>query len=424
MNATLSIAIAFATSAAIGLLVGLERERNPLAKAGLRTFTLIAVLGSLTALIGETVGSAWIVVGGFAATAAVLAGAYFADPRTTEVESGTTTVVAALAVFCLGVMIYHGLSLLAVTLGVGITALLYFKPELEGFSKQLTAQDIRSMLQFAALSVVVLPLLPNEPYGPHGVLNPFQIWLMVVLISGVSLAGYVAWRLTLTRGRSAAQRGFLLTGLLGGLVSSTATTLVYSRHARDGTHSRAAASTIIVLANAAMLVRVLLITTIVAPTAVLAIGKAVFPALLLTTPALLRAWRAVHHESPRDSAEYRNPTNLLAALAFGATYGLILLLSAWVSQNLGAAGLYGLAVVSGLSDVDAITLSSLQLFNADAILGANAATAVALAVGANLLVKCGIAFVAGGTKLGRGTLLALSGPLVALAAGIGLVHYA
>jgi uncharacterized membrane protein (DUF4010 family) len=417
MNETLSVAIDFATSAGIGLLVGLERERNPLTKAGLRTFTLIAVLGTLTALAAEASGSVWLVAAGFVAVAAVLAAAYLADPRTTEVESGTTTVIAALAVFCLGVINYHGEGVLAVILGVAITALLYFKTELEGFSLRLTAQDIRSMLQFAALTAVVLPLLPNEPFGPYGVFNPFQIWLMVILISGVSLAGYVAWRLTLSRGGRVIRGGFVLTGLLGGVVSSTATTLVYSRYARAGTHSQAAALMIIVLANAAMLVRVLLISAIVAPAAVAAVASALLPALLLTAPALARAWRDAAGESPGDGGEYRNPTNLLAALAFAATYALILLVSAWLSQTVGAGGLYGLAVVSGMTDVDAITLSSLQLFNAEALGEHGAATAVALAVAANLLVKSGIATAAGGAALGRATLFALGPPLLGLAAG-------
>ncbi len=417
MSATVEIAITFATSAGIGLLVGVERERNPLTKAGLRTFTLIALLGTLTALVAEAIGATAVVVIGFIAVGGVLAAAYLADARTTEDDSGTTTVIAALAVFCLGVINFHGETLLAVILGVGITALLYFKPELEGFSQRLTAQDIRSILQFAALTAVVLPLLPNQSYGPFGVINPFQIWLMVVLISGVSLTGYVAWRLTLSRSGRVARGGFLLTGLLGGLVSSTATTLVYARHAREKTHSTAAALMIIVLANAAMLVRVLLISAIVAPLAVVFVAAALIPAFLLTGPALARTWREAHGEPPRDGGEYRNPTNLLAALTFALLYAVTLMVSAWLSEHVGAGGLYGLALVSGMTDVDAITLSSMQLFNAGAIGGHGAATAVTLAVGANLLVIVGITYVAGGAALGRATLLALSAPLMGLAAG-------
>jgi hypothetical protein len=259
MNTTADLALTFATSAAIGLLVGLERERNPRAKAGLRTFALIAVLGSATALLAQAVDSGWVLGAAMLAVGMAIAGAHLVDQETRSDDFGTTTVVAALLVFALGAINVFDYGLLAVALGIGMTALLHFKVELEGAAQRLTAIDIRSILQFGAVSAVILPLLPNEPYGPYGVLNPFHVWLMVVLISGVSLAGYVAWRLTLAR------KGLLLTGVLGGLVSSTATTLVYARHARNATHTTDAALAVILLANGAMLARVLAIVGILAP---------------------------------------------------------------------------------------------------------------------------------------------------------------
>ncbi|HEU0200796.1 MAG TPA: MgtC/SapB family protein, partial [Burkholderiaceae bacterium] len=195
-SVTLSTALTFATSGAIGLLVGLERERNPAAKAGLRTFALIALLGTLSAQLAQAVDSGWVVALGLGVVGAAIAGAYFVDPRSATGDAGLTTVIAAMVVFCLGAINFHGHRALAVTLGVAMTALLHFKVELEGAARRLSPRDIRSMLQFAAVSVVILPLLPNEAYGPYAALNPFHIWLMVVLISGVSLAGYVAWRLT------------------------------------------------------------------------------------------------------------------------------------------------------------------------------------------------------------------------------------
>jgi len=199
MNGALSLILTFAVSAAIGLLVGLERERKPSAKAGVRTFTLIAMLGTLAALLDEATGSEWVLAAGAVCVTATLVAAYLHDRETVRDDSGTTTVVAALAVFFLGAMNYHGYRLPAVALGVAITVLLYFKAEIEGFSHKLTATDVRSMLQFAVLTAVILPLLPDRAFGPYGVLNPFQIWLMVVLVAGVSLSGYVAWRLTLGR---------------------------------------------------------------------------------------------------------------------------------------------------------------------------------------------------------------------------------
>ena len=210
MNASLTLVLSFALSAGIGLLVGLERERKPSAKAGVRTFALIAVLGSLAALLTDATGSAWALGAGAVCVTGALVAAYLQDPESVRDDAGTTTVIAAIAVFFLGAANYYGYRTLAVALGVGITVLLYFKAELEGFSQKLTGQDIRSMLQFAVLTAVILPLLPDRSFGPYGVLNPFQVWLMVVLVAAVSLAGYVAWRLTLGR------HGLLLTGVLGG----------------------------------------------------------------------------------------------------------------------------------------------------------------------------------------------------------------
>jgi uncharacterized membrane protein (DUF4010 family) len=416
MRVTLDLALTFATSAGIGLLVGIERERNPYAKAGLRTFALIAVLGTLCALLAREAESGWVLALGLFVIGAAIAGAYFADPRTTADDSGTTTVIAALVVYGLGALNFYGEPALAVALGVGMTALLYFKAELEGTAQKLTARDIRSMLQFGAVSLVVLPLLPNEARGPYGVLNPFHIWLMVVLVSGVSLAGYVAWRLTLAR------KGLLLTGVLGGLVSSTATTLVYARHARQATHTQAASLVVIALANATMLARVLLIVAIVAPRAAPTIAVPIVLAFVAAIPAIALRLRSVGAESGDGSDDYRNPTNLAAALAFGALYAAILVVSAWLSDTVGARGVYGLAVVSGLTDVDAITLSSLQLFNTGTLPAIAAATAISLAVGANLVLKSLLVYGAGGRTIGLATIAAFAGPLAGLAGGVALLR--
>lgn len=415
MRAALDVALAFGSSAAVGLLVGLERERNPHTKAGLRTFALIALLGTVSALLAQATGSGWILAAGVLVVAATIGGAHLVDPSTVADDSGTTTTIAALLVFGLGALIQFGHLTLAVALGIGLTALLHFKVELEGAANRLTPTDIRSMLQFGAVSAVVLPLLPNEPHGPYGVLNPFHIWLMVVLISGVSLTGYVAWRLTWVR------QGLLLTGVLGGLASSTATTLAYARQAREGTQSLAAAQVVILLANSTMFARVLLLTAIVAPVVTPRVAMAMLPALLAALPALWLRWRAASADlaHPSQSAQVqRNPTQLPAALMFAAGYAVVLLIAAWASEHIGTQGLYGLAFASGLTDVDAITLSLMQLFNTQATTAQVAAIAVALAVAANLLLKAALAWVAGGRALGLGTVLGFAGPLVGLALGV------
>lgn len=415
MQAALDLALSFGSAAAVGLLVGLERERHPHTKAGLRTFALIAVLGAVCAMLAREAGSSWLLAAGVIAVAATVGGAYLVDPAAVADDSGTTTTVAALLVFGLGALIQIGHLTLAVALGIGLTALLHFKVELEGAATRLTPTDIRSMLQFGAVSAVILPLLPNAPYGPYGVLNPFHIWLMVVLISGVSLAGYVAWRLTWVR------QGLLLTGVLGGLASSTATTLAYARQARAGTQPVAAALVVVLLANTTMFARVLLLTAIVAPAVAPWVAMSMLPALLLAAPALVLRWRQAARElsHPSQSGQaQRNPTQLTAALLFAAGYALVLVVAAWAAAHIGAQGVYGLAFASGLTDVDAITLSLMQLTHTGALTAAAAATAVTLAVAANLLLKATLAWVAGGASLGRGTVLGFAGPMIGLALGL------
>ena len=416
MNSTLTQVVSFAVSAGIGLLVGLERERKPSAKAGVRTFALIAVLGSLAALLTEATGSAWALAAGAVCVTGALVAAYLQDRESIHDDAGTTTVVAAIAVFFLGAANYYGYRTLAVALGVGMTALLYFKAELEGFSQKLTGQDIRSMLQFAVLTAVILPLLPDRSFGPYGVLNPFQIWLMVVLVAAVSLAGYVAWRLTLGR------HGLLLTGVLGGVASSTATTLVYARHAAAGAQPVSAALLVILLANATMLVRVLVLVGVVAPSSLPLALLVIVPALLVAVAGVAWRWSSASTAPPAGEAAFRNPTQLRTALGFGAIYAVILLLAAWANDLLGSRGLMALAAVSGLTDVDAITLSSMRLLDNGALSQATALAAVGVAVASNLVFKAVVAASAGGPLMRWAVLRAFSGPLLALAAGLWALH--
>jgi uncharacterized membrane protein (DUF4010 family) len=416
MNSTLTQVVSFALSAGIGLLVGLERERKPSAKAGVRTFALIAVLGSLAALLTEVTGSAWALGAGAVCVTGALVAAYLQDRESIHDDAGTTTVVAAIAVFFLGAANYYGYRTLAVALGVGMTALLYFKAELEGFSQKLTGQDIRSMLQFAVLTAVILPLLPDRSFGPYGVLNPFQIWLMVVLVAAVSLAGYIAWRLTLGR------HGLLLTGVLGGVASSTATTLVYARHAAAGAQPVPAALLVILLANATMLLRVLVLVGVVAPTTLPLALLVIVPALLVAVAGVAWRWASASTAPPAGEAAFRNPTQLRTALGFGAIYAFILLLAAWANDLLGSRGLIALAAVSGLTDVDAITLSSMQLLDNGALSEVTALSAVGVAVAANLVFKAVVAASAGGPLMRWAVLRAFIGPLLALAAGLWALH--
>jgi uncharacterized membrane protein (DUF4010 family) len=385
---------AFATSLAIGLLIGLERERRPEAKAGLRTFALVALFGTLSAMLSEQLASPWILAVALLTTGLMIVAAYLQD-ETPKTDPGTTTVAAVLVAFCLGAVVWFGHATLAVMLAIVSTVLLYFKAELKGLTERLTRTDLVSILQFAVLSLVVLPILPDRSYPPFDTLNPHQVWLMVVLIAGVSLAGYVALRIF------GARAGAPLLGVLGGLVSSTATTTVYARHARSQDDMVALSVVVILLANLVVLVRMGVLMAVAAPRVLPALLPVLGTALGLGLAATLLRWRGIKAGGATPVPEVKNPTEIRTALAFGAAYALVLVLAAALNDAFGAQGLYAVAAVSGLTDVDAITLSSARLFQLGQLQSREVTVAVTIALLANLAFKLGIVLVVGGGRLAR-----------------------
>ena len=402
----------FLTSLGIGLLIGLERERRPDPKAGLRTFALVALLGTLCAMLGDKIGGGWILAAGLLAIAAMMIVTTRADAQG---DPGTTSVVALMFCYCLGAAVWYGHSTLAVMLAIASTALLYFKAELHGFTHNLTRRDLISILQFAVLSFVVLPILPDRDFGPYAALNPHQIWWMVVLISGVSLAGYAALRLVGTR------HGALLVGVFGGLASSTATTLAFARHARGRADLSGTATVVVLLANLMVMLRLSVLALVVAPSLVPRLTLVMGAGLLSGLMATGWGWRRLNARGELPLPEVNNPTELRAALAFALIYPVILLGSAWLHDVAGREGLYLVALVSGLTDVDAITLSSLRLFTAHELAAPLAVTAITLAVLSNLAFKLGLVLVVGGWSLARRTIPGLIAIGVGLAAGLMLL---
>jgi uncharacterized membrane protein (DUF4010 family) len=399
---------AFATSLAIGLLIGLERERRPDTKAGLRTFSLVGLLGCLAALLTDRTGSAWILAIGLLTVAAMMIAAMMIDPPD-DGDPGTTSIVALALCYGLGAAVWFGYGSLAVMGAIATTALLYFKAELHGMTHRLTSKDLISIIQFAVLSFIILPILPNRDFGPFQTLNPHQIWWMVVLISGVSLAGYAALRI------AGSEHGAPVIGFFGGLVSSTATTMVFARHARDRQDFVRMATVVILLANLMVTLRLMIVTGVVAPKLVLPLALVLSAGLVFGLAATLVVWRRLGGSDEVPMPEVSNPTELKTALSFGALYAMVLFLSAWLQEAAGSKGLYVVALASGLTDVDAITLSSLRLFNLERLAGEQAVTAIALATISNLAFKSGLIVAIGGSALTR---RALPG-LIAIAIGIG-----
>src|ERR1039458_1000639 len=373
----------FLTSLAIGLLIGLERERTPSAKAGLRTFALVALFGTLSALLSTKLGSPWLLIAGLLAVAGMIIAAYLNKPSE-ENDPGTTTVIALLLCYGLGAMIWYGLAELAVMLAIGITALLYFKPELRGISQRLTRRDLVAVLQFSVLTFIVLPILPDQDYGPYHAFNPHQAWLMVVLISGISLVGYTALHAVGTR------YGAPLLGFLGGLVSSTATTLLYAKNSKNNPIISHLAASVIVIASMVVLLRLLVLSAIVAYGTLPGLFPVLAGGFLFGLIVALYNWRKMDKVTELNIPETSNPAELHTAIGFGLLYVVVLLVAAWMEALAGSRGLYVVALVSGLTDVDAITLSSLRLFNLGQLSEHQTVTAIALAFISNIAFKFGM----------------------------------
>lgn len=392
----------FLTSLAIGLLIGLERERKQSAKAGLRTFALVAMFGTLTGLLSTKAGSPWLLITGLIAVAGMIVAAYLNTPddplqqsQDRENDPGTTTVIALLLSYGLGAMVWYGMAKLAVMLAIGITALLYFKPELRGLSQRMTRRDLVAVLQFSVLTFIVLPILPNQDYGPYNAFNPYQAWLMVVLISGISLTGYAALKVVGTR------YGAPLLGFFGGLVSSTATTLIYAKHGKSNAAVANLAASVIVIASIVVVMRLMVVSSVVAYGALPHLLPVLAGGMLFGLVVAAYNWHKMDKATELYVPETTNPAELHTAISFGLLYVAVLLGSAWMADLAGSQGLYIVALVSGLTDVDAITLSSLRLFNLGQLSEKQTVTAIAIAFLSNLAFKFGMVVFIGGWNLAR-----------------------
>lgn len=399
-------------SLAIGLLIGLERGWQERAApegsriAGLRTFGLIGFLGGLWAVLAEQFGA--LVLGfAFAVLAALMMLAHREDVRRNR-DLGITTVVAALVTFALGALAALDQIAVAAAGAVLTMTLLSLKPVLHGWLRRMEYGDLTAVIKLLLISVVVLPALPDAGYDPWQALNPYRIWWMVILIAALSFAGYVAIKW------AGARRGLLLTGLLGGMVSSTLVTLNFARLARDEQLAGPLAAGI-VLAAAVMFPRMLATVAVINPALLPALAV---PLGLMTCTAGACAWwlgRRQTGAQGEPALPVGNPMELLPALKFGALLALVMLCARGMHAWLGHGGLYAVAAVSGLTDVDAITLSLAQMAQ-ETVDPDAAARGIVLAALANTAFKGGLATAIAGRSLARRVL-----PVFGLTAAAGVL---
>lgn len=401
----LTLLVCLATALAAGFVIGAEREQERHATfGGIRTFPLFALAGALGALV-----HVWVLVGLGVVVGALLTVSYLRETRGAALDSedgdiGLSTEVAGLTTFALGALTtaeWTGLEttdrLLLVGAGAtAVLALLALKRTLHAFIARVSKDDVYATAKLLLLSVVVLPLLPSDDVGPWQALNPRNIGLLVVLISAIGFAGYAAVRVFGPR------KGLGLTGLLGGLASSTAVTLTFSGRAKESPELTPACAVAIVLASATMFPRVALELSAVSPSlaaaaawplgAAAVVGAGVGGAMYLR---LSQGGRA----APEAPLELKNPLTLSSALKFALLFVAVLLVSKAAQTYLSDAGVMLSALVAGLADVDAISLSIARLHQQGALDLALAVSSVGIAIASNTLAKTGIALILGGRAL-------------------------
>ncbi|WP_114781244.1 MgtC/SapB family protein [Botryobacter ruber] len=380
-----------AISLGLGLLVGLQREYKESKLAGIRTFPLITLLGSVAALLSSEFGG-WIVAAGFIGMAGMImiANLILRKPETTEI--GLTTEVAMLLMYALGAYVMAGDGTIAVALGATVAMLLHLKGTLHRFVSRIGEKDIKAIMQFAVISLVILPVLPDQTYGPYDVLNPRNIWLMVVLIVGIGLLGYFAYKLF---GEKA---GSILGGILGGIISSTATTVTYARRTKSGSDVTMLAALVIFIASTVALVRVLIEMAVVAPATMPQVAPPFAVLFLLMLLVAVIAYFFKRNEEEK-MPEQSNPAQLRTALVFGSIYAVVILATAAARDYLGSKGMYLVAFISGLTDVDAITLSTARLMNTGGIVPDNGWRIILVATLSNLVFKAALAGFLGSRSL-------------------------
>ena len=406
-----------AVALAIGLLIGLERGWQQLEEAegertaGLRTHGLTGLLGGICAAL-STVSHPSVLAAAFVCfTAAFTLFAWF--EAVSEQSFSVTSVMAAIVTFALGAYAVLGDQVVAVAAAVAMALLLALKEPLHSWMRRLSWLEVRAVLVLLAMSFLLLPVLPNRPVDPWGALNPAEIWLMAILIAGVSFGGYVAVK---TMGDRA---GIVVAAIAGGLASSTATTLSFARLARDHGQAALVLSGGILLAGVVMVVRVVGIALALAPSL---IGELLLPAsagalVLLSGSAFLILRHRKEAEGEAAPLQLKNPFDVATALKLTALIAVIMLLAKMLSAVSSTGGLYLLAAISGIADVDALTLSMARLSGSQVALG-EATTAIIIAVCINTASKATMAAVIAGRTIG-----ATVGTFSALAiAAMGLVH--
>lgn len=409
----------FAAAILIGILIGLQREHayGVRAKSGLfagaRTYALMALFGASGALLADILMTPWVFIAVFIILGIMVGVAYFITASERD-EIGLTSEVAALLTILIGGICYYQSIEVAVALGVVTTVLLAVKWELKKLITIITREDIFATLQFAVITAIVLPVLPNKTFGPPpiDVLNPYQVWEMVVFISGINFLGYILIKIVGPR------RGLGISGILGGLASSTATTMSFSQRSKNQEGLDKPFAVAIITSWVIMFVRIIIEVAVINPQLL----PLVWPAMVgMGAAGLLYALYLYFSQSAIDEEELQisNPFELGPAIKFGLIYALVLLITRAAELYIGERGIYLTSFLAGLADVDAITLSISDLTRSGGSISLlTGKTGIVLAAISNTTSKGILVFFLGSRKLRIRVLPAI---LLILLIGLGFI---
>jgi len=391
------LAVSFVVAIGLGALLGLERERTKGGEggAGVRTFALISLCGAVAGYLDRSLGLGYLALAMFVAVAALVLGMYVVTGL--HGDTGITTEVSALMAFVLGLLCTYGLIQLASWIAVAMALLLALKEWLHRLATQINAQDVQATLKFAIVALVILPLVPDTNFGPEplNVVNPYKIWLIVVLISALNFTSYLVVKVV------GAEHGIGLVGLLGGMVSSTAVTLGFARRSQQDPQASPALGMGILLAWTVMLLRVAGMVVLIN----WELGRRLALVLGLLSVVNLGAcywlWRMTKQRTRGEVKSGNNPFELTEAVQFGLLFGVVVVVARVAQVYFGETGLYVASALAGLTDVDAITLAMADQARIDPASLTVSARAIVIAVLANTLTKGAMAIGIGAPALRR-----------------------
>lgn len=399
-----------AFSLAIGLIIGLQRgwkargEAPGQRVAGFRTFGLLGLCGGVATLLPVAFGAVLL-----AAASATLVAGYVG--RNSADDHSATTTIAGILTLALGAFAATGRETEALAGAAVMLLLLTMRDQLHGFLRGITDTEIEAASRFAIVALVVLPLMPDQSFGPYDAWNPRQLWTVVVIVLALSFAGYVASR------RLGPSRGLMITAAAGALVSSTAVTVSYARRLREDSPATPALIAGIAIASAVMYVRVLLLTALLAPEALASLALAMAPAAVVASGAAWLVSRRTPSQSHPGELALGNPLNFGPAFALAALVAILAVASRWLLDHFGDAGVGTLLLLTGFADVDAavITLAGLPPGTLTPI---RAGLLLSLPVLGNMALKAGMVVLIAPNRRGARGALPLVASILAATAGI------